>query len=39
MNARAKPINSREKGAAAEREFARLMSDHLGVRTDPCLKS
>jgi hypothetical protein len=28
---RAKPINSREKGAAAEREFARLIFDHLGV--------
>jgi Holliday junction resolvase len=31
MNARVRPINSREKGAAAEREFARLMFDHLGV--------
>lgn len=29
--ARTKLINSREKGAAAEREFSRLVFDHLGV--------
>ncbi|MGZ8217873.1 putative PDDEXK endonuclease [Methylomagnum sp.] len=28
---RAKPINSRAKGAGAEREFSRLVFDHLGV--------
>ena len=31
MNTRTQPINSRAKGAAAEREFARLVHDHLGV--------
>jgi hypothetical protein len=31
VSAGPKPINSREKGAAAEREFARLIFDHLGV--------
>jgi Holliday junction resolvase len=31
MSARVKPINSREKGAAAEREFSRLIFEHLGV--------
>lgn len=28
---RAKPINSRAKGASAEREFAQLIHQHLGV--------
>lgn len=31
MNARAKPINSRAKGANGEREFCRLIFEHLGV--------
>jgi len=31
MSTRTQPINSRAKGAGAEREFARLVHDHLGV--------
>ena len=31
MNARTKPIDSRAKGAGAERELSRLILDHLGV--------
>lgn len=31
MNAKARPINSRAKGAGAEREFCRLIHAHLGV--------
>jgi Holliday junction resolvase len=31
MSTRAKPINSRAKGANGEREFCRLIFEHLGV--------
>ncbi len=31
MSVHFKPINSREKGAGGEREFARLVLEHLGV--------
>lgn len=31
MSAKTKPINSRAKGAGAEREFAKLIHGHLGV--------
>lgn len=29
---KAKPVNSREKGAGAEREFAKALYEHLGVK-------
>jgi hypothetical protein len=31
MNTRARPINSRAKGANGEREFSRVVFEHLGV--------